>query len=153
MPSVAILVDRLQLMFEWYKGMVDEGTGRLLYVYDPENDATTGDGEPIRDIAAVWDVEVVSAFLGRDDLRDLIRRSLDHFGQLVVERDGYAIVAPRGDPRRSAINRVVRPSCSYGKIRNACEVLATGDSIQARSRRHSGAGPALRLMNNEGTYG
>jgi len=97
-PSVAILVDRLQLMFEWYKGMVDEGTGRLLYVYDPENDATTGDGEPIRDIAAVWDVGVLSAFLGRDDLQDLIHRSLDHFGQLVVERDGCAIVAPRGEP-------------------------------------------------------
>jgi len=95
---IGTLVDRLELMFAWYKGMVDERTGRLLYLYDPENDVATGDGEPIRDIAAVWDVEVVSAFLGRDDLRDLIRRSLDHFGQLVVERDGYAMVAPRGEP-------------------------------------------------------
>jgi hypothetical protein len=55
-------------MFEWYKGMVDERTGRLLYLYDPENDMTIGDGESIRDIAAVWDVEVLGAFLGRDDL-------------------------------------------------------------------------------------
>ena len=88
------LVDRLELMFEWYKGMVDERTGRLLYTYDPEADVAIGDGEPIRDIAAVWDVEALSAFLGRDDLRDLIRRSLDHFDQRLVPRDGYAIVAP-----------------------------------------------------------
>lgn len=94
---VGTLRDRLRLMFEWYKGMVDESTGRLLYLYDPENDTTIGDGEPIRDIAAVWDVEVLSAFLGRDDLQPLIRRSLDYFRRLIVERDGYAIVAPRGE--------------------------------------------------------
>jgi hypothetical protein len=96
-----MLGDRLRLMFEWYKGMVDESTGRLLYLYDPENDVTIGDGELIRDIASVWDVEVLSAFLGRDDLRPLIRRSLDHFGRLIVERGEYAIVAPRG--RHSSI--------------------------------------------------
>ncbi len=95
------LVERLRLMFEWYKGMVDENTGRLLYLYDPENDETIGDGEPIRDIATIWDVEVVSAFLGRDDLRPLILRSLDYFGRLIVNRDGYAIVAPTG--RESSI--------------------------------------------------
>jgi hypothetical protein len=77
--------------------MVDEATGRLLYSYDPETGLGIGDGEPIRDIAAVWDVEVLSAFLGRNDLRDLIRRSLAHFDQRVVSRDGYAIVAPGGE--------------------------------------------------------
>jgi hypothetical protein len=85
-------------MFEWYKGMVDESTGRLLHLYDPEKDVTIGDGEPIRDIAAIWDVEVLSVFLGRDDLRSVIRRSLNHFEQLIVERDGHAIVAPQGEP-------------------------------------------------------
>lgn len=93
-----MLGDRLRLMFEWYKGMVDESTGRLLYLYDPENDVTIGDGEPIRDVAAIWDVEVLSAFLGRDDLRPLIQRSLDHFGRLIVERDDDAIVALLGEP-------------------------------------------------------
>jgi hypothetical protein len=93
-----ILNDRLRLMFEWYKGMVDESTGRLLHLYDPEKDVTIGDGEPIRDIAAIWDVEVLSVFLGRDDLRSVIRRSLNHFEQLIVERDGHAIVAPQGEP-------------------------------------------------------
>jgi len=93
-----MLEDRLRLMFEWYKGMVDKSTGRLLYLYDPENDVVIGDGEPIRDIAAIWDIEVLSAFLGRDDLRGMIRRSLDHFGRLIVGRDEYAIVAPQGEP-------------------------------------------------------
>ena len=54
-----MLGDRLRLMFEWYKGMVDESSGRLLYLYDPENNLTVGDGETIRDIAAIWDVEMV----------------------------------------------------------------------------------------------
>jgi hypothetical protein len=83
---------------------VVQGNGRredrpssVLYLYDPENDVTIGDGEPIRDVAAIWDVEVLSVFLGRDDLRSLIRRSLDHFEQLVVGCDGYAIVAPQGE--------------------------------------------------------
>jgi hypothetical protein len=93
-----VLYDRLRLVFEWYMGMVDQNTGRLLYLYDPLNDVTIGDGEPIRDIAAIWDIEVLSAFLGRDDLRSLIWRSLDHFEQFVIERDGYAIVAPQGEP-------------------------------------------------------
>ncbi len=99
-----ILNDRLRLMFEWYKGMVDEKTGRLLYLYDPEKDVTIGDGEPIRDIAAIWDIEVLSTFLGRNDLRPLIQRSLDHFEQLIVGRDGYAIIAPQGEPSSIAHN-------------------------------------------------
>ncbi len=94
MKHAGILVDRLKLMFDWYKGMVDQGTGRLLYLYDPRSDLAIGDGEPIRDIASVWDMEVLSAFLGRDDLSDLIQRSLAHFDRLVIGRDGYGIVAP-----------------------------------------------------------
>ncbi|QWG13152.1 hypothetical protein KMZ29_26380 [Bradyrhizobium sediminis] len=96
-----MLGERLRLVFDWYKGMVDERTGRLLYLYDPENDVTVGDGEPIRDIAAIWDVEVLSAFLGRDDLCPLVRRSLEHFSRLIVDRDGYAIVAAKEE--RSSI--------------------------------------------------
>jgi hypothetical protein len=92
-----ILSARLRLMFDWYKGMVDENTGRLLYLYNPQADVRIGDGEPIRDIAAIWDIELLSAFLRRDDLRPVIRRSLDHFKQSVVERDGYEMVAPQGE--------------------------------------------------------
>ena len=35
-------------MFDWYKGMIDENTGRLLYLSDPQSDVRIGDGEPIR---------------------------------------------------------------------------------------------------------
>ncbi|HYB37601.1 MAG TPA: hypothetical protein VEF72_18900 [Mycobacterium sp.] len=67
--------------------MVDEHTGRPLYLYDPQNDPATGNGEPIRDIAAVWDVEFLNAFLGLDDLVDLIRRWFAHFDRRVIGRD------------------------------------------------------------------
>lgn len=89
------LVDRLELMFDWYKGMVDQRTGRLLYLYDPEHELAISDHQSIRDIAAVWDVEVLSTFLERNDLAGPIRHSLAHFDQQVIGRDGYAIVAPK----------------------------------------------------------
>ena len=97
MKRTVILRDRLRMIFEWYKGMVDKKSGRLLYLYDPKNDFAIGDGEPIRDIAAIWDVEVLSAFLGCADLEPLIRSSLDRFEYLIVERDGYAVVAAQGE--------------------------------------------------------
>jgi hypothetical protein len=93
-----MLGERLRLIFDWYKGMVDKRTGRLLYLYDPQNGSTVGDGELIRDIGSIWDVEVLSAFLGRDDLRPMISRSLDYFGRLIIECGEYAIVEPIGGP-------------------------------------------------------
>jgi hypothetical protein len=96
--AAGVLVDRLQLMFDWYNGMVNESTGRFLHLYDPESDVTVADGEPIRDIATIWDVEVLGAFLRRDDLRPVIRRSLDHFGRLIIECNEYAMVAPSKEP-------------------------------------------------------
>ncbi len=123
-----ILDDRLRLIFEWYKGMVDEKTGRLLYLYDPENEVTIGDGEPIRDIASIWDVEVLSTFLGRDDLRSLIRRSLDHFQQLIADRDGYAIVARLGEPSSIAhsafLARALIHSELLDKVRRFAPLIA-----------------------------
>jgi hypothetical protein len=103
----AVLGDRLRLIFDWYKGMVDKPTGHLLYLYDPENGSTVGDGELIRDIGSIWDVEVLSAFLGRDDLRPLIRRSLDYFSRLLIECGEYAIVEPIGGPSSIAHSAVL----------------------------------------------
>ncbi len=50
-----MLVDRLELMFDWYQAMVvDQRTGRLLYLYDRRtNHLAIGEGEPLRDIASV----------------------------------------------------------------------------------------------------
>ncbi|RPI53819.1 MAG: hypothetical protein EHM55_12715 [Acidobacteria bacterium] len=127
-------------MFEWYKGMVDEATGRLLYSYDPETGLATGDGEPIRDIAAVWDVEVLSAFLGRNDLRALIRRSLAHLDQRVVPRDGYAIVAPGGESSSIAHS-------AFLSLALACSDLP--DKVQRLTPLTDGI---LRQQRKDGSY-
>jgi hypothetical protein len=118
-----MLRDRLRLILEWYKGMVDEKTGRLLYLYDPENEVTIGDGESIRDIAAIWDVEVLSAFLGREDLRHMIWRSLDDFGRLIVERDDYAIVSARGEPSSIAHSAFLALALSRSELPDKIERL------------------------------
>jgi hypothetical protein len=126
-------------MFDWYKGMVDESTGRLLYLYDPGDGLTIGDGEPIRDIAAIWDVEVLSAFLERDDLQPLIRRSLDHFGRLIVERDGYAIVAPRGKPSSIAHSAFLALALSRSEFTDKVQRLAPLIDGILRQQRKDGS--------------
>jgi hypothetical protein len=131
-----MLVDRLRLMFDWYKGMVDESTGRFLYLYDPDNDVTVADGEPIRDIATIWDVEVLSAFLGRDDLGPVIERSLDHFGRLMVERGDYAIVAARGEPSSIAQSAFLALALSRSELPDKIERLTPLiDGILHQQRR------------------
>lgn len=134
-----VLGDRLRLMFEWYKGMVDKSTGRFLYLYDPENGVTIGDGEPIRDIAAIWDVEMLSAFLGRDDLQSLIRRSLNHFSRLIVERDGYAIVAPSGEQSSIAHSAFLALALSRSEFPNKIQRLAPLIDGILRQQRKDGS--------------
>jgi hypothetical protein len=90
----ASTTDRLAIVFERYRGMVDEGTGRLVYLYDPEADAAVSDGEAIRDIASVWDVEELGRFLGRDGLVPVAERSLHHFLSWRVDRDGASFLDP-----------------------------------------------------------
>ena len=134
-----MLGERLRLMFDWYKGMVDERTGRLLYLYDPQIEITIGDGEPIRDIAAIWDVEVLSAFLGRDDLRPLIRRSLDYFTRLIVEREEYAIVAPRGEQSSIAHSAFLALALSRSEFPDKIQRLAPLIDGILRQQRKDGS--------------
>jgi hypothetical protein len=134
-----MLRDRLQLMFEWYKGMVDKSTGRLLYLYDPANDVAIGDGEPIRDIAAIWDVEVLSAFLGRDDLRPLIQGSLEYFSRLILERDEYAIVAPRGRHPSIAHSAFLALALSRSELPDKAQRLAPLIDGILRQQRKDGS--------------
>ena len=91
---------RLRLVLDWYRGMVSEDTGRLLYLYDPETDEAIADGSAIRDIASIWDMELLGRFLGRDDLRPLVEWSLRHFAASLVERDGALVPDPArlGEP-------------------------------------------------------
>ncbi len=89
------LQDRLSLIVEWYKGMVSENTGRPLYLYDPEANVAVANGSPIRDIASVWDMEIVSEFLNRRDLESVIERSLEYYSRYLARRDGYLILDPK----------------------------------------------------------
>jgi hypothetical protein len=139
MKYADILVDCLTLMFDWYKGMVDQRTGRLLYLYDPRNALAIGDGEPIRDIAAMWDVEVLSAFLGRDDLSDLIRRSLAHFNQRVIGRDGYAIVAPEGESSSIAHSAFLALALARSDLPDKAERLTPLADGIVRQQRDDGS--------------
>jgi hypothetical protein len=134
-----MLIERLELMFEWYKSMVDESTGRLLYLYDPDRGAAIGDGEPIRDIAALWDVEVLSAFLGRNDLRGVIRHSLDHFQQRIVERNGYAIVAPGGESSSIAHSAFLTLALARSELPDKVRLLTPLIEGILRQQRENGS--------------
>lgn len=94
------LIERLELIIDWYKGMVSDETGRLLYVYDPDQGIAVANGSPIRDIASIWDIEQLSHFLGRRDLMPLVERSLAHYRGYLVERNGNFILDSRrmGEP-------------------------------------------------------
>ncbi|HEY7193649.1 MAG TPA: hypothetical protein VH439_07905 [Gemmatimonadales bacterium] len=96
----ASLTERLRLMFEWYEGMISPRTGRLLYSYEPGNETSSADGSPIRDIAAIWDVELLSRFVGRSELLPLLERSLRHYAGYLVSRDGALVLDPQrlGEP-------------------------------------------------------
>jgi hypothetical protein len=86
------LEDRLELVYRWYEGMADPATGRFEYLYTPETDAFIREKSPIRDIASVWDAEMLGEFVGRDALRPSIEKSLRHYESSLVERDGYKIL-------------------------------------------------------------
>lgn len=102
--DMVALLDRLQLVFDWYQGMADPLTGRFVYLYHPERDSQVVDGSPIRDIGAVWDVEVLGAFLGRAELRPATERALDWLLALIMERAGSAVVAPTDEEATIAHN-------------------------------------------------
>jgi len=90
-----LLTQRLELVHRWYEGMVNPSTGMLEYLYMPETAAPVLEKSPIRDIASVWDAEMLGDFLNRGELRPLAERSLRHYGDYLVERDGYLILEPR----------------------------------------------------------
>ncbi|HEY3444822.1 MAG TPA: hypothetical protein VGK67_00605 [Myxococcales bacterium] len=95
-----LLSDRLQLIHEWYRGMVDPRGARFLYLYDPETDRRVAAGSAIREIATVWDVEVLGDFLDRDELAPVAERALAGCEALVAERgvaDAFAVAAQSED--------------------------------------------------------
>jgi hypothetical protein len=75
--------------------MVNDRTGLFEYLYLPESDTFVRERSPIRDIATIWDASLVAAFVQRDDLRDVISRSLEKYSAYLVEHDETLIVDPR----------------------------------------------------------
>lgn len=94
MKTAELLRQRLQLIYQWYKGMVNPDTGMFEYLYLPQSNNFVREKSPIRDIASIWDVEMLSDFLNRDEFQSLIERSLQHYGDYLVEREGYLILDP-----------------------------------------------------------
>ena len=86
------LTERLELIFDWYQGMVNEKTWRLHYMYSPEENAFSTDSSPIRDIASVWDMEILSDFLNKQDLRPSIDVSLNYFSSFCTRCNGHMIL-------------------------------------------------------------
>ncbi|MBI5441769.1 MAG: hypothetical protein HY900_11240 [Deltaproteobacteria bacterium] len=62
-----LLRERLGLIEHWLRGMVRQDTGQFAYLYQPEADRVEGNS-PTRDIATVWDAELLARFLGSDEL-------------------------------------------------------------------------------------
>jgi hypothetical protein len=90
-----LLTQRLELVHRWYEGMVNPSTGMFGYLYIPGAAAPVREKSPIRDIASVWDAEMLGEFLNTKELRPLIERSLRHYDDYLVESDGYLILDPR----------------------------------------------------------
>jgi len=88
------LIGRLRLVFAWYKRMVNEETGRLAYMYHPERDATAFDS-PIRDIAAIWDIELLSNYLKNRDLQPFVQNSLRYYSEFIRYSNTYAFLDPQ----------------------------------------------------------
>ncbi len=94
MITTELLAERLGLVCQWYQGMVNPDSGMLEYLYLPRENTVVRENCPVRDIASVWDAELLGTFLNRQGLRPLIERSLRHFGSYLLERDGSLILDP-----------------------------------------------------------
>ncbi|MGH8684832.1 MAG: hypothetical protein ACREUM_05710, partial [Nitrosospira sp.] len=104
MKTAELLTQRLELVYRWYGDMVNRDTGMFEYLYIPQADTFVHEKSPIRDIASVWDVEMLSDFLNRHELRPLVEKSLRHYGDYLVEREGHLILDPERLEEPSSIS-------------------------------------------------
>jgi hypothetical protein len=104
MKTAELLTQRLGLVYRWYGDMVNRDTGMFEYLYIPQADTFVHEKSPIRDIASVWDVEMLSDFLNRHELRPLVEKSLRHYGDYLVEREGHLILDPERLEEPSSIS-------------------------------------------------
>lgn len=132
-----ILKERLAFIYEWYKGMVNEETGRLVYIYSPSTDSVVANGSPIRDIGAIWDMEILSGFLDRKELEPVIERSLNYYSRYLLRRNGYVILDPKllDEPSGIAHNAFMTLSLLHSRLPDKEEkALLLADGILAQQR-------------------
>lgn len=117
--------------------MVNPDTGMFEYLYIPEDDTFVREKSPIRDIASVWDVEMLSDLLNRYDLRPVVEKSLRHYGNYLVERDGYLILDPRRLEEPSSIAHsafMILSLLHAPPPRRAQQITALGEGILRQQR-------------------
>jgi hypothetical protein len=117
--------------------MGSETTGRLVYTYDPGANTSVMDGSPIRDIASVWDMEILSDFLNQQELAPIIERSLEHYSHYLIRRDGYTILDPKllEEPSSIAHSAFMLLSLIHSRLsdrKEKAQLLADGILVQQR---------------------
>ena len=141
MTTAVILRQRLHLIFNWYQRMVNPKSGMLEYLYIPQTDQFVRENCPIRDIASVWDTELLGEFLERQELRPIIAKSLGHFSDYVVRRGDYLIldsarlgetlyrsqrVHDAGAAARAAVPKFFRNTENQKSCRRNCRSATSG---------------------------
>lgn len=137
MSTRDLLIGRLELVHRWYTGMVDARTGMLAYLYDPRTDSFIRERSPIRDIASVWDVELVEAFLGRAELRPVVERSLAKYVGWLAARDGALVLDPEqlAEPSSIAHSAFLLLALLHAPPpRRAREIAALAEGIRRQQR-------------------
>jgi hypothetical protein len=117
--------------------MVNPRTGMLEYLYMAETDTFVRENCPIRDIAAIWDLEKLERFLNRHELVSVINKSLQHYKTYVIARDRYMILDPQrlGEPSSIAHSAFMILSLLYapsGRHNRQAGALAEGILQQQR---------------------
>lgn len=141
MKTAELLTQRLELIYRWYNGMVNADTGMFEYLYLPQADTFVQEKSPIRDIASVWNVAMLGDFLNRHELRPLVEKSLQHYGDYLVKRDGYLILDPARLEEPSSIAHsvfMILALLHAPPPRSAQQIAALAEGI-LRQQRPSGS--------------
>jgi hypothetical protein len=142
MNTAELLTQRLRLVYRWYERMVNPDTGMFEYLYLPQTGGFVREKSPIRDIASVWDAELLGNFLGRRELGPLVRKSLAHYDGYLVDRDGYMILDSR---------RLQEPSSIAHSAFLALALLCAPPPIRTRQISALAEG-ILRQQRRDGSY-
>lgn len=147
------LTGRLLLIFKWYEGMIDRKTGRLEYMYYPQSDFFSEASSPIREIASVWEMELLSDFLKRNELEPYIDRSLDYFRGFRHPMDGYFILDAKqlGEPSSIAHSAFMILALLHSRIPDRVEqVSSLAEGILKQQRKD---GSYKIFFNDEPDFG